>query len=65
MAYPLYFLHVHDALQWGGKVLERPCHDGFRRAFHCGTGLPWTDAAPHLKQRAVTPLAKLTIDWRF
>lgn len=58
-------LHVHDALQWGGKVLERPCHDGFERAFHCGTGLPWTDAAPHLKQRAVTPSAKLTIDWRF
>lgn len=61
MAYPLYFARF----QLGGKVRERPCHDGFRRAFHCGTGLPWTDAAPHLKQRAVTPLAKLTIDWRF
>jgi hypothetical protein len=27
----------------GGKVSERACYDLYRRAFHCGTGLAWTD----------------------
>jgi hypothetical protein len=58
-------LHLHDALQAGGKVTERPCYDGFERQFHCGTGLPWTDAQAHLRDRLVTPLTKLSVNWRF
>ena len=28
----------------GGGVTESACYDDFRRAFHCGTGLAWSDA---------------------
>ena len=28
----------------GGKVTESPCYDSFRRAYHCGTGMAWSDA---------------------
>lgn len=34
---------VADLVSVGGKVREIPCRDGFNRAFHCGTVLPWTD----------------------
>lgn len=57
--------HLHDALKIGGEVNESPCHDGFRRAFHCGTGLPWSDAGPHLKQSNVATFGKLSLNWRF
>lgn len=58
-------LHIHDALQIGGGVRESPCHDGFRRQFHCGTGLPWSDAGPHLRQSNVVPFGALRLNWRF
>lgn len=58
-------LHVHDGLQSGGKITERPCHDGFSRAFHCGTGLPWTDAQALLTDRQIEPFGKITLHWRF
>ncbi len=57
--------HLHDALQIGGKVRETPCHDSFRRDFHCGTGLPWTDATPFLKRRNVAHFGQFTLNWRF
>lgn len=57
--------HLHDALKLGGQVEERPCHDGFHRAFHCGTGLPWTDAGPHLRQSNVATYGQFTVNWRF
>ena len=28
----------------GGGVSESACYDDFRRAFHCGTGMVWSDA---------------------
>ncbi len=28
----------------GGKVTESPCYDSFRRSYHCGTGMAWSDA---------------------
>ncbi len=31
-------------IKFGGGVTESPCYDDFRRAFHCGTGLAWSDA---------------------
>lgn len=57
--------HLHDALQLGGDITERPCHDGFRRAFHCGTGLPWSDAARLLDGQEVEASGKININWRF
>tara|TARA_B110000971_G_scaffold218749_1_gene258235 strand:+ start:1128 stop:1673 length:546 start_codon:yes stop_codon:yes gene_type:complete len=57
--------HLQDALKFGGKVTETPCHDGFRRRFHCGTGLSWTDASQYLRQSNVATLFKFTIDWTF
>jgi hypothetical protein len=58
-------LHLHDALQIGGEVRESPCHDSFRRQFHCGTGLPWSDAGPHLRQNNVATFGQLSVNWRF
>lgn len=31
-------------IKFGGGVTESPCYDDFRRAFHCGTGMAWSDA---------------------
>ena len=31
-------------IKFGGGVTESPCYDDFRRAFHCGTGIAWSDA---------------------
>ena len=56
---------LDDALQWGGDVQERACHDGFRRAFHCGTGLPWSDAGPHLRRRHVSTYGQVNLLLRF
>lgn len=38
-------LRVDNALRLGGAVNEQPCYDGFRRQYHCGTGLAWRDYA--------------------
>ena len=35
---------VDPIIKYGGGVTESPCYDDFRRAFHCGTGLAWSDA---------------------
>ena len=44
-------LMLDPIIQYGGSVLESACYDDFRRAYHCGTGLNWTDAVSgnHLK----------------
>jgi len=36
-------LMLDPIIQYGGSVSESPCFDDFRRAYHCGTGLNWTD----------------------
>ena len=43
----------------GGKVHKRPCRDGFDRAFHCGSGLPRTDAQDFWKIGKFTRMEKL------
>ena len=50
---------VWPGLQSGGKVHERPCRDGFDRAFHCGSGLPWTDAQDFWEIGKFTRMEKL------
>ena len=57
--------HLQDALKIGGDVTEMPCHDGFRRAFHCGTSLPWRDARPYLRQSNVATYGTLNLRWQF
>lgn len=49
-------VHILDVLQTGGRVRESPCFDGFRRAFHCGTGQAWTDVRNELDGRKVEPI---------
>lgn len=34
---------VDNLLVSGGKISERPCYDSYRRRYHCGSGLAWTD----------------------
>ena len=34
---------IDNALRIGGNIKEYPCYDKFKREFHCGTGVPWTD----------------------
>ena len=34
---------IDNALRIGGNIKENPCYDKFKREFHCGTGVPWTD----------------------
>lgn len=36
-------LRVDNLFVAGGDVSEKPCYDGYRRRYHCGSGLAWTD----------------------
>jgi hypothetical protein len=36
-------LRAENLMRLGGTISEQPCYDGFRRQYHCGTGLAWTD----------------------
>ena len=36
-------LRINDAFKVGGDIKEQPCYDSFRRQYHCGSGLAWTD----------------------
>lgn len=41
--YSVLSLKADNLLVAGGRVSERPCYDGYRRRFHCGSGQSWTD----------------------
>ena len=34
---------IDPIIKMGGGVTERACYDDFNRAFHCGTGMAWSD----------------------
>ncbi len=36
-------LRLDNIVRLGGKIAEQACYDVYRRQFHCGTGLAWTD----------------------
>ena len=61
----IFGFQLHDALKLGGDVTERPCRDGFRRAFHCGTGLPWSDATPYLRDSNISTYGEFNLRWQF
>lgn len=44
-------IRAENMLRLGGGVSEQACYDGFRRQFHCGTGLAWTDYTRHGEDR--------------
>jgi hypothetical protein len=49
---------LDGVFRFGGKVKEYPCFDDFERAFHCGTGLPWSDSGEfHLSPMERSSLA--------
>ena len=35
---------IDPIIKMGGGVTESACYDDFKRAFHCGTGMAWSDA---------------------
>lgn len=37
-------LLIDPIIQFGGSMYEYSCKDNFSREYHCGTGLPWSDA---------------------
>ena len=58
-------LHALDLWQTGGEITESPCYDGFKREFHCGTGLAWRDVKDHIGERQVDPRFFARIAYRF
>lgn len=54
---------VQNLFSLGGHTRESPCFDDFRREFHCGTGLPWSDY-PNKKTR-FSPAKKLQVSIRY
>ena len=60
-------LMLDPIIQYGGSVLESACYDDFRRAYHCGTGLNWTDAVSgnHLKTYDLESFIKIKLKLDF
>ena len=54
---------LHNLFSLGGHTRESPCFDDFRREFHCGTGIPWSDY-PNKKTR-YSPSKELQISVRY
>ena len=44
------FLGINTYLEFFGGIDESPCYDDFRREYHCGTGLAWSDSYPYHKK---------------
>lgn len=36
-------MRAENILRLGGQTKEQPCRDAYRRDFHCGSGMAWTD----------------------
>tara|TARA_B110000858_G_scaffold145619_1_gene165455 strand:- start:94 stop:624 length:531 start_codon:yes stop_codon:yes gene_type:complete len=60
-------LMLDPIIQYGGSVSESPCFDDFRRAYHCGTGLNWTDAISgnHLRTYDLESFIKIKFKFDF
>jgi hypothetical protein len=59
---------VENMVKLGGRVRERACYDIYQRAFHCGTGLAWSDyQSSSLRRRddENVPRLKLRYLYRF
>ena len=53
-------VRVDNLLTLGGDVHEQACYDKYTRAFHCGTGLAWSDyRGSSLSRRDAAQQAKL------
>lgn len=61
-------VRAENILRLGGGVSEQPCYDSFRRRFHCGTGMAWTDYTQHGEDRRAgiaLPAVKIKFVKRF
>lgn len=61
-------LRIDNILRLGGALSEQPCYDGFRRQYHCGTGLAWRDyQASDIDRRGrfAVPQIKVKLTHRF
>jgi len=57
------FLGINTYFEFFGGVKESPCYDDFRREYHCGTGLAWSDSYPYHKND--THYSQVGISWNY
>ena len=50
-----------NLLQIGGETSERPCVDSFKRRYHCGVGVSWSDASSARLDHDLTPTFNIII----
>lgn len=61
-------IRLDNLVRLGGDVSEQPCYDGFRRQYHCGTGVAWRDYQnSDIDRRGSygTPAVKIKLTHRF
>ena len=44
------FIGFMTSMEFSDGIVERPCYDDFRRQYHCGTGLAWSDSHNYHKK---------------
>ena len=57
------FLGINTYLELFGGVDESPCYDDFRREYHCGTGLAWSDSYSYHKKDS--NYSQFGISWNY
>ena len=57
------YLGINTYFEFFGGVKEKPCFDDFRREYHCGTGLAWSDSFPFHKKD--TNHSRVGISWNY
>ncbi len=57
------FLGINTIFDLFGGVIESPCYDDFRREYHCGTGLAWSDSYPYHKKE--NNYSHVGISWNY
>ena len=55
----------NNLLQIGGETSERPCVDGFKRQYHCGLGVAWSDASSALLKHDLMPTFNFVLRYAF
>ena len=57
------FIGINTFFELFGGVDESACYDDFRREYHCGTGLAWSDSYPYHKKD--TNYSQFGISWNY
>ena len=57
--------NMNHILSFEGWTEERPCYDQFKRKFHCGTGLAWTESKSYHLNHDLKPTLQLKYSIKF